>query len=59
MLTAKRGEWALEEPDVRREAWYALVEEWENASEGEGGAEIVGDEVSMSRPPVVVVMASF
>jgi hypothetical protein len=37
-LTVKRGEFVLEDADVRREAWYG------------GGAEIVGDEeVSMSR----------
>jgi hypothetical protein len=47
--TLKRGEWALEEADVRREAWYARLGAWKTA-EGEGGADMVGeDEVSMSR----------
>jgi hypothetical protein len=47
--TLKRGLWALEEADVRREAWYARLEAWKTA-EGEGGADMVGeDEVSMSR----------
>jgi hypothetical protein len=48
-LTAKRGEWALEEADVRREAWYARLGAWK-AAEGDAGADMVGeDEVSMSR----------
>jgi len=48
-VTVKRGEWALEEADVRREAWYARLGAWK-AAEGDGGAEMVGeDEVSMSR----------
>lgn len=48
-LTVKREEWALEDADVRREAWYARLDAWK-AVEGEGGAEMVGeDEVSMSR----------
>jgi hypothetical protein len=47
-LTVKRGEAVLEEADVRREAWYAREEAWK-AADGEGGAEMVGeDEVSMS-----------
>jgi hypothetical protein len=46
---AKRGEWALEEAEVRREAWYARLGAW-RAAEGDEGAEMVGeDEVSMSR----------
>ena len=49
LLTVKRGEWALEEADVRREAWYARLGAW-NAAEGDGGADMVGeDEASMSR----------
>lgn len=47
-LTVKRGEWVLDEADVRREAWYARDGGW-NAAEGDGGADMVGDEVSMSR----------
>jgi hypothetical protein len=48
-LTVKRGDWALEEADVRREAWYARLEAWK-AVEGDGGADMVGeDEASMSR----------
>lgn len=51
-LTAKRGEGAQDEAEVRREAWYD--ERWAAAAwnevEGEGGAEMVGeDEVSMAR----------
>jgi hypothetical protein len=47
--TVKRGEWALEEAEVRREAWYARLGAWK-AAEGDEGAEMVGeDEVSMSR----------
>jgi hypothetical protein len=49
LLTGKRGEWVLDEAEVRREAWYARLGAW-NAAEGEGGAEMVGEEeVSMSR----------
>jgi hypothetical protein len=45
----KRGDWAVEEAEVRREAWYARAGVWK-AVEGDGGAEIVGeDEASMSR----------
>jgi hypothetical protein len=49
-LTVKRGEWVLEEVEVRREAWYAREEAWK-AADGDGGADMVGedDEVSMSR----------
>jgi hypothetical protein len=48
-FTVKRGEGALEEADVRREAWYARLGAW-NAAEGDEGADMVGeDEVSMSR----------
>lgn len=47
LLTGKRGEGAQEELDVRREAWYERACEW-NAAEGEGGADMVGEEdVSM------------
>lgn len=47
--TVKRGDWALEEADVCREAWYARLGAWKTA-EGEGGADMVGeDEVSISR----------
>jgi hypothetical protein len=51
LLTGKRGEWVLDEAEVRREAWYARLGAWNAAEgEGEGGAEMVGeDEVSMSR----------
>jgi hypothetical protein len=38
----------VDEVEVRREAWYARLGAWK-AAEGEGGAEMVGDEVSMSR----------
>jgi hypothetical protein len=47
--TVKRGEWALDEAEVRREAWYARLGAWK-AAEGDEGAEMVGeDEVSMSK----------
>jgi len=47
-VTAKRGECALDEAEVRREAcWYGRLGAWK-AAEGEGGAEMVGEcEVSM------------
>jgi hypothetical protein len=48
VVTAKRGEWALEDADVRREAWYGRwVGVWKVVL-GEGGCEIVGEEVIMS-----------
>lgn len=48
----KRGEWAVEEAEVRLAAWYARAGVWK-AVEGEGGAEMVGeDEASMSRQRV-------
>lgn len=48
-LTAKRGDWAVEDVEVRREAWYARVGAWK-AADGDEGAEMVGeDEASMSR----------
>jgi len=48
VVTAKRGEWALEEADVRREAWYGRwLGVWKVVF-GEGGCEIVGEEVIMS-----------
>jgi hypothetical protein len=47
--TVKRGEWALDEAEVRREAWYARLGAWK-AAEGDEGADMVGeDEASMSR----------
>lgn len=48
-VRAKRGEWALEEVEVRRAAWYGRAGAWK-AAEGDEGADMVGeDEVSMSR----------
>jgi hypothetical protein len=48
-VTVKRGEWVLEEAEVRREAWYVRLEAWK-AAEGDEEAETVGDdEASMSR----------
>jgi hypothetical protein len=47
-VTVKRGEWALEEADGRREAWYVRLGAWK-AAEGDEEAETVGDdEASMS-----------
>lgn len=47
-VTAKRGECGVEEADVRREAWYGRwAEEWK-AVLGEGGCEMVGEDVIMS-----------
>lgn len=45
----KRGEFecAQDEADVRREAWYGRACAWK-AAEGEEGADMVGDEVSMA-----------
>ena len=50
-LTAKaRGEWVQDEAEVRREAWYDERWLWAKAVEGDGGAEMVGDdEVSIAR----------
>jgi hypothetical protein len=53
VVTAKRGEWALEDADVRREAWYGRWLGVWNVVFGEVGAEMVGEEVSMSVVPVV------
>lgn len=49
LLTAKRGEWAVDGADGRREAaWYGRWAEAWKAVDGEGEAEMVGDDVSMA-----------
>jgi hypothetical protein len=54
VVTAKRGEWALEDADVRLEAWYGRwLGVWKVVF-GEGGCEIVGEEVIMSLGRVAV-----
>jgi hypothetical protein len=48
VVTAKRGEWALEDADVRLEAWYGRwLDVWKVVF-GEGGCDMVGEEVIMS-----------
>jgi hypothetical protein len=48
LVTAtKRGDWAVEDPEVRREAWYARWFGVWNVVLGDGGADMVGEEVSI------------
>lgn len=48
VVTAKRGEGALEDADVRLEAWYGRQLGVWKVVFGEGGCDIVGEEVIMS-----------
>lgn len=49
VVTAKRGEGALEDVDVRLEAWYGRwLGVWKVVF-GEGGCDIVGEDVIMSK----------
>lgn len=49
VVTAKRGEGALEDADVRLEAWYGRWLGVWKAVFGEGGCDIVGEDVIMSK----------
>lgn len=46
IICGNRGECALDEAEVRREAWYERACEWK-AAEGEEGADMAGELVSM------------